>query len=68
MTRRQYATGLLALAVTFVIFVVPFIFVFLTAVKSKSEAARMALSCSARAKPLGTVDMGAPVRWRAASK
>ena len=34
-TRRQYVIGLVALAVTFVVFVVPFIFVFLTAVKSK---------------------------------
>ena len=44
MTRRQYAIGLVALAVTFVIFVVPFIFVFLTAVKSKAEAARLDFS------------------------
>ena len=44
MTRRQYVIGLVALAVTFVIFVVPFIFVFLTAVKSKAEAARLNFS------------------------
>ena len=41
MTRRQYLIGFAALLVTFVVFVVPFIFVFLTAVKSKAEAARM---------------------------
>ena len=44
MTRRQYVIGLVALAVTFVVFVVPFLFVFLTAVKSRSEAARMDFS------------------------
>ena len=44
MTRRQYLLGFVALAVTFVVFVVPFIFVFLTAVKSKAEAARLDFS------------------------
>jgi raffinose/stachyose/melibiose transport system permease protein len=43
-TRRQYLLGFAALIVTFVIFVVPFIFVILTAVKSKAEAARLAFS------------------------
>jgi raffinose/stachyose/melibiose transport system permease protein len=43
-TRRQYLVGFVSLAFAFVIFVVPFIFVFLTAVKSKSEAARLAFS------------------------
>jgi raffinose/stachyose/melibiose transport system permease protein len=43
-TRRQYLLGFAALFVTFVVFVVPFIFVILTAVKSKAEAARLAFS------------------------
>jgi raffinose/stachyose/melibiose transport system permease protein len=43
-TRRQYLIGFVALAVTFVVFVVPFIFVILTAVKSASEASRMEFS------------------------
>ena len=43
-TRRQYLLGFAALLVTFVVFVVPFIFVILTAVKSKAEAARLAFS------------------------
>jgi raffinose/stachyose/melibiose transport system permease protein len=43
-TRRQYAIGLVALAVTFIVFVVPFLFVFLIAVKSRSEAALMSFS------------------------
>jgi raffinose/stachyose/melibiose transport system permease protein len=43
-TRRQYAIGLVSLAVAFVFFVLPFIFVLLTSVKSKSEAARMSFS------------------------
>ena len=44
MTRRQYVLGFVSLAVTFVVFVVPFIFVFLTAVKSRREAARLDFS------------------------
>jgi raffinose/stachyose/melibiose transport system permease protein len=43
-TRRQYAIGLVALAVTFIVFVVPFLFVFLIAVKSRTEAALMSFS------------------------
>jgi raffinose/stachyose/melibiose transport system permease protein len=43
-TRRQYLLGFATLAVTFVVFVVPFIFVFLTAVKTASEASRMEFS------------------------
>jgi len=43
-TRRPYLLGFAALIVTFVIFVVPFIFVILTAVKSKAEAARLTFS------------------------
>ena len=41
MKRRQYITGFAALAVTFVVFIVPFIFIFLTAVKTKSQASRL---------------------------
>lgn len=44
MTRRQYAIGIASLAGTFVIFVVPFIFILLTAVKSAPEASRLAFS------------------------
>ncbi|AXA43935.1 carbohydrate ABC transporter permease [Rhizobium leguminosarum] len=38
---RPYVTGAIALAVTAVIFVMPFVFVALQAVKSKSEASRL---------------------------
>ena len=44
MKRRQYITGFAALAVTFVVFIVPFIFIFLTAVKTKSQASRLDFS------------------------
>ena len=44
MTRRQYSIGFVSLLVAFVIFVVPFVFVVLTAVKSKAEAARLAFT------------------------
>jgi len=39
--RRQHLVGFVSLLVAFVIFVVPFVFVVLTAVKSKAEAARL---------------------------
>ncbi|MGO7200740.1 carbohydrate ABC transporter permease, partial [Rhizobium ruizarguesonis] len=38
---RPYVTGAIALAVAAVIFVMPFVFVALQAVKSKSEASRL---------------------------
>ncbi|MGJ8585524.1 MAG: carbohydrate ABC transporter permease [Marinosulfonomonas sp.] len=38
MTRRQYTTGAISLVVAFFLFIVPFIYIFLTAVKTKSEA------------------------------
>ena len=41
MTRRQYIIGYISLAVTFIVFMLPFIFVFLTASKDASEASRM---------------------------
>lgn len=41
MSRRQYLTGLIALAVTSVIFILPFIFVFFTAAMTKSQASRL---------------------------
>jgi len=41
---RQLRNGIVALVFTFLIFVVPFIFVFLTAAKSSSEAALLAFS------------------------
>ncbi len=44
MTRRQFWIGIASLVVAFVIFVVPFIFIFLTAMKSSGEAALMAFS------------------------
>ena len=44
MTRRNYWTGMAALAVFFLFFVIPFLFIFLIAVKSPSEASRLAFS------------------------
>lgn len=41
MTRRQYLTGMIATAFATLIFILPFVFVFLTAAKSKQEAARL---------------------------
>ena len=38
MTRRQYVTGLIAMALAAVIFILPFVFIFLTAVKTKKDA------------------------------
>lgn len=38
MTRRQRLTGIAALAATFVVFIIPFIFIAFTAVKTKREA------------------------------
>lgn len=50
MTRRQYLLGALSLLVAFVLFVVPFIFVGLNAVKSQADAA--------------TLDFSLPERWQ----
>lgn len=44
MTRRDYIIGGISLAAAFVLFVVPFIFIFLIAAKSAPEASRMAFS------------------------
>lgn len=41
MSNRQRLTGLISLAAAFVIFILPFVFTFFMAVKSKQEAARM---------------------------
>jgi raffinose/stachyose/melibiose transport system permease protein len=41
MSRRQYLLGFVSLAVTFIVFVIPFLFVALTAVKSKQQASRL---------------------------
>jgi raffinose/stachyose/melibiose transport system permease protein len=41
MTRRQRNTGIAALAAAFVIFIIPFIFVAFTAVKTKREASQL---------------------------
>ena len=38
MTRRQYVNGLVAMALAAVIFILPFVFIFLTAVKTKKDA------------------------------
>jgi raffinose/stachyose/melibiose transport system permease protein len=43
-TRRQYVTGFVSLAVAFVVFIVPFLFILLTAVKTKSQASRLDFS------------------------
>ncbi|WP_337271387.1 carbohydrate ABC transporter permease [Oryzifoliimicrobium ureilyticus] len=44
MTRRQYVTGAISLLVGSILFLVPFLFVFLTAAKTKTEAARLTFS------------------------
>ena len=44
MTRRQYAIGIISLIVTTIFFIVPFIFIMLMSVKTKSEASRMNFS------------------------
>ena len=44
MKRRQLITGIASLAAVTVVFIVPFIFIFLTAVKSRQEASRMLFS------------------------
>ncbi|WP_068110881.1 carbohydrate ABC transporter permease [Tropicimonas marinistellae] len=44
MTRRQLITGLISLACAFVIFVIPFIFVFINASKSAAETARLSFA------------------------
>ena len=41
MTRRQHITGIVALLVGSVIFILPFLFIFLTSVKTKQEASRL---------------------------
>lgn len=41
MTRRQLWTGVIATAFAGVIFILPFVFIFLTAVKTKQEASRL---------------------------
>ena len=38
MTRRQYVTGMIAMALAGVIFILPFVFIFLTAMKTKKDA------------------------------
>lgn len=44
MTRRQTITGTISLAVATVIFIVPFVFIFLTASKNRTEASLLAFS------------------------
>jgi raffinose/stachyose/melibiose transport system permease protein len=44
MTRRQRNIGIVSLFATFVVFVIPFIFVALTAVKTKKEASRLSFT------------------------
>lgn len=44
MTRRQIVTGLAALTAAFVIFVIPFLFVFINAAKSASESATLSFA------------------------
>ncbi len=41
MTRRQFWTGIVALAVSTVLFIIPFVFIAIIAVKDKREASRM---------------------------
>lgn len=41
MTRRQYVTGFAATAVASVLFILPFLFIFLTAAKTKPDASRL---------------------------
>ena len=41
MTRRQFYTGIASLFAVFVVFIIPFLFIALTAVKTKREASRM---------------------------
>ena len=42
--RRQFTSGIIGLAIAAVIFVIPFVFILLTAVKSKAEASALAFS------------------------
>lgn len=44
MTRRQRYTGIVSLALASVIFVLPFVFIFLTAAKTRQEASRLTFS------------------------
>lgn len=44
MKRRQFVIGLLSLAVAAVVFILPFVFIFLIAAKSRSEASRLQFS------------------------
>lgn len=41
MTRRQHVTGLIAMAVASIIFILPFVFIFFTAAMTKSQASRL---------------------------
>ena len=44
MKHRQYTNGILALGVGSILFIVPFLFVFLNAAKTRAEAAKLSLS------------------------
>lgn len=44
MTRRQLYTGIVSLALASVIFILPFIFIFLTAAKTRQDASRLVFS------------------------
>ncbi|KPF44627.1 carbohydrate ABC transporter permease [Rhizobium sp. G187] len=44
MTRRQLYTGIVSLALASVIFILPFIFIFLTAAKTRQDASRLTFS------------------------
>ncbi|GAJ92667.1 carbohydrate ABC transporter permease [Agrobacterium rhizogenes] len=47
MTRRQLYTGVTALAASAVIFILPFLFIFITAAKTKQDAARLTFTLPA---------------------
>ncbi|SMD13617.1 carbohydrate ABC transporter permease [Rhizobium sp. RU36D] len=44
MSRRQFYTGLVSLALASVIFILPFVFIFLTAAKTRQDASRLTFS------------------------
>lgn len=44
MTRRQFWTGIAALVAATLVFIIPFVFIFLMAAKTKQEASRLAFS------------------------
>jgi raffinose/stachyose/melibiose transport system permease protein len=48
MTRRQYVSGLIGLAIAFIVFIMPFIFIILMASKSKQEASLLQFSLPAK--------------------